>query len=281
MPPGLIGTSVARLCVTWTRRTFCTLCSTPNASRKNQIVTNLRPSRRAATRRRCGGSATARGGSRRRGRTEHGSRPAAAATRSPVPVRRRQAGTRSRPPRAGGRKTRRSRSAQIGEEREPRQDAERERVGEQHHRERRVRYRHDDIGGGERGVGTSRYRTVREVQTHDVAGARDDGVHAHTDHVRAENGRPRDALVRIGGRDDVAPGPAGTGELDQVAPDRDQKRHSSTELRCAKNASIASRTSCMRAGYCRLGPTDEAGLRRARPVRRTGTGSPSRVRTSP
>ena len=42
MPPGEIGTSVARLCVTWTSSTFRTLCSMPNASRKNQIVTKRR-----------------------------------------------------------------------------------------------------------------------------------------------------------------------------------------------------------------------------------------------
>ena len=86
-------------------------------------------------------------------------------------------------------------AAQIGEERETRQDAERERVGEQHDRERRVRYRHDDIGGGRR---RCRYFPVphgAQYRHVAVAGARqDDGVHAHTD-VRAENGRPRDALV--------------------------------------------------------------------------------------
>ena len=43
MPPGLIGTSVARLCVTWTSSTLLTLCSTSKASRKNQIVSSRRP----------------------------------------------------------------------------------------------------------------------------------------------------------------------------------------------------------------------------------------------
>jgi hypothetical protein len=38
MPPGEIGTSVARLCVTWTRSTLRSDCSIPNASRKNQIA---------------------------------------------------------------------------------------------------------------------------------------------------------------------------------------------------------------------------------------------------
>ena len=39
IPPGEIGTSVARLWVTWTSRTFRIDCSIPNASRKNQIAT--------------------------------------------------------------------------------------------------------------------------------------------------------------------------------------------------------------------------------------------------
>ena len=39
IPPGEIGTSVARLCVTWTRKTLRRLWSTLNAPRKNQIAT--------------------------------------------------------------------------------------------------------------------------------------------------------------------------------------------------------------------------------------------------
>ena len=39
IPPGEIGTSVARLWVTWTSRTFRIDCSIPKASRKNQIAT--------------------------------------------------------------------------------------------------------------------------------------------------------------------------------------------------------------------------------------------------
>ena len=39
IPPGEIGTSVARLCVTWTSRTFRIDWWTPKAPRKNQIAT--------------------------------------------------------------------------------------------------------------------------------------------------------------------------------------------------------------------------------------------------
>ena len=52
IPPGEIGTSVARLCVTCTSRTFRIVCGIPNASRKNQIATKRRnqsPACQAAT----------------------------------------------------------------------------------------------------------------------------------------------------------------------------------------------------------------------------------------
>ena len=38
IPPGVAGTSVARLIVAWTRAACSTLCGIPNAPRKNQIV---------------------------------------------------------------------------------------------------------------------------------------------------------------------------------------------------------------------------------------------------
>ena len=58
IPPGEIGISVARLCVTWTSRMFRSDCCTPNASRKNQIAVNRivqSPACQTATRRRYSG----------------------------------------------------------------------------------------------------------------------------------------------------------------------------------------------------------------------------------
>ena len=250
MPPGEIGTSVARLCVTWTRRTLRIDWSTPNASRKNQIADEAKESSRRPARRRRAEvlRAVAQDGEALADAllelVDVEARPEEPDRRRRSPGRR---AARRRTP--GSRRRSRSRSRAGCRAADAGQDAEGERVDEDDRRHRHVEDGETSSVARAsctwcRGRRGGRGRAGRRRRP-----GRDDRVHADAGEVGGIHRAPAHFLLGIGGGDRVPPGAARAHRLQQVADDRQPERRELDRGELSKKTRIAWRTF---AHACRL-----------------------------
>ena len=99
------------------------------------------------------------------------------------------------------------------------------RPGEEQARGEHVEEAQDERARDDRRVRTPRDRTVREHDADGVAcTSRDDRVDPDAREVGAVDREPRHAALRIRRGENVAPGPARAGHLQEVAADRERKR---------------------------------------------------------
>ena len=207
IPPGEIGTSVARLWVTWTSRTFRSDCSTPKARGRTRSRRSGAASRRPASAATCCRYARPVGEHRETladARLELGDVDAGPDDADHAEDRERDEHD-GRELGVGSRRSR-SRSPAGAERADAGQHAERQRVGEDQHRHRHVEDREHEQGRGERRVRAAGHGAVGEVEPDRVAGAgRDDRVDADAGEVGGVDRAPAHLLVGIRRGDRVPP----------------------------------------------------------------------------